>query len=53
MLATLVDFPVCYEKKSDDLHIVTVDMGSHGTVALKVYKDLVGPKFEGQGGWLW
>ena len=47
MPAMLGDFPVHYEKKSDDLHILTVDMGSHGSVALKVYKDLVGLKFDG------
>lgn len=45
MPATIAGFPITYELRSKDNHIFTVDMGTHGTVTLKAFKDLVGVRF--------
>lgn len=45
MPSTIAGFTITHNHKKEHFHVFTVDLEDHGSVALYVYKDLVGVKF--------
>ena len=46
MPAMISGYPVVYDRKSDNQHIFTIDLGEDRNVVIKVYKDLVYVNFD-------